>query len=202
MPKLIDYADRFEAVREVVYEITLEEGVEGISTAAVAQRLHQSSRTLQRLIASAEALPLLGLQRAERLARNRYHWRTSLPTWARLSAPERALELLLDELPGGPGCADRQVYWRLLFGYGDRCDWARQARVEREQALGGLSAAALEAAGEGDRRPTAVIRLHFLVTGAIALLHRDPVGHAEAAALIRDHVGELRAARPTRDDAA
>ena len=202
MPKLIDYSDRFEAVREVVYEITLEEGVEGISTAAVAARLHLSSRTLQRLVASADVLPLLGLQRAERLARNRYHRRTSLPTWRGLTQPERAMALLLDELPGDPGNADRQVYWRLLFGHGDRYDWARHARREREEALARLCAASLAAMSDDDRRPVEVMRLHVLVTGAIALVFREPSAHAEAGRIIRDHVGEVLGAPRARGDAA
>lgn len=202
MPKLIDYADRFEAVREVVYEITLDQGVEGISTAAVAERLHLSSRTLQRLVVSAEVLPLLGLQHAERLERKRYFRRTAVPSWARLSEPERAIALLVDELPGDPGRADRQVYWRLLFGHGDRFDWARQARAEREETIAALCAASLAALGEDDRRPVEVMRLRFLVTGAIALAFRDPAAQAEAAGIIRHHVSEVLDAPHTRDDAA
>jgi hypothetical protein len=202
MPKLIDYADRFEAVREVVYEIALDKGVEAISTAAVAERLHLSSRTLQRLVASAEVLPLLGLQHAERLERNRSLRRTRLPSWAHLPEPERAIALLLEELPGDAGTEDRQVYWRLLFGYGDRCDWARQARTEREETIATLCAASLAAMGEEDRRPVEVMRLRFLVTGAIALAFRDPAAQAEAVGIIRHHVSEVLDAPHTRDDAA
>lgn len=202
MPKVIDYADRFEAVREVVYEITLEAGVEAISTEAVAERLSLSSRTLQRLVVSAEALPLLGLQRAERLAGNRFHRRFGLPSWTCLSEPERAIALLLDELPGGPGSEDRQVYWRLLFGYGDRHEWARSARIEREGVLAALCNASLVPMGEDDRRAVEATRLHFLVTGAITRVFRDPAAHAEAARLISDHVEEVLAASRTRDDAA
>jgi AcrR family transcriptional regulator len=202
MPKLIDYADRYEAVREVVYEITLEQGVGGISTAAVAERLHVSSRTLQRLVASAEALPLLGLQRAERLARNRFHRRAGSPTWARLPEAERALTLLLDELPGNPEREDRQVYWALLFGHGDRCDWARSARLEHAEGLATLSAASLAAVREDDRRAVEVMRLRFLVTGAIGQVFRDPAGHAEAERIIRGHVTGVLGTQGTRDDAA
>jgi AcrR family transcriptional regulator len=201
MPKIIDYADRYEAVREVVYEIALEQGAEAISTAAVAERLHMSTRTLQRLVASAEALPVLGLQRAERLARNRFLRRSTFPAWLRLPEAERALAMLLDELPGSPEREDRQVYWALLLGHGDRCDWARSARVEQAEGLATLCAASLTGLRE-DRRAAEVMRLRFLVTGAITEVFRDPASHAEAERIIRRHVTEVLGVQGTRDDAA
>jgi hypothetical protein len=66
MPKLIDYADRFDGIRQAAYAIGREHGVEAISLDAVADYLCLSPRTVRRLVASVDVLPRLAMQWAER----------------------------------------------------------------------------------------------------------------------------------------
>jgi AraC-like DNA-binding protein len=115
MPKLVDYSDRFDGIREAVHLITLDEGVGAISLDAVAPRAFLSRRTLQRLINSAAALPYLGLQWAERVESRRALRRLSYRDDRR--DHERAVDSLISSLPGDQDLEDRTVWWLLVTGF-------------------------------------------------------------------------------------
>lgn len=69
MPRIVNYADRFDAIREAVYLVTLREGAQAITLPTVAQQLRMSESTVRRLLASATRLPELGLQWVHRRER-------------------------------------------------------------------------------------------------------------------------------------
>jgi hypothetical protein len=205
MPKLINYADRFEGIREAVYVLTLEKGVEAISLTAVAEWLQMSPRTVQRLLSSAEALPRLGMQWAEALNRRRLvnarRGATTLPR------PERALDAILETMPGRADAPDRQVWWDLVRAHEATSDWARDAREQHDSFVADLS---LEAVADvaAERRDHEARRLHLLVIGAITRICSGSCGYDDAAELIRRHVLEVprtacdRATMPPDSDAA
>jgi len=211
MPKLVDYADRFDGIRDAVYTITLERGVEAINLDAVADVLQMSPRTIRRLIRSLDVLPQLGLQWAERqhvqrlLRRDRYALRSERPR------SEQALEDLLEQLPGRDHAEDRRVWWQLALAHVATCDWARAAYAEQQRTLAELSEAALaHAVSDSDLDRAAldevpaveVRRLHFLVSGAISAICLDGATYDEATAVIRQHVNDVLTRLAMRDDAA
>lgn len=198
MPKQINYADRFEGIREAVYVLTLEQGVEAVSLAAVADWLQLSPRTVQRLLASVASLPLLGLQWADKRQRLRLFNRrpSTQPT------SEQALEGMLETMPGREDAQDRQVWWALVSAHEVACDWARAARVQHEKHLDDLSIVAV-ADLPAEARDFEARRLHLVVSGAIVLICSGACSYDEAAALIRRHVIDLHTARlQSSDDAA
>ena len=104
MPRLVNYSDRFDGIREAVFDLTLRDGPTGISLPAVAAHLQLSTRSLQRLLSSSKHLPMLGLQWAERERRRRLLWSRRRTEAAAASA----LADLLEDLPGGPAAAADQ----------------------------------------------------------------------------------------------
>jgi AraC-like DNA-binding protein len=98
MPRLIDYAGRFDQMREAVFDITLRDGPEAISLLAVAAELQMSVSSLSRSLRSANDLPLLGLQWVEK--RQRKHLFDKLSREVRASdALRRAANALYGLLP-------------------------------------------------------------------------------------------------------
>ena len=201
MPKVIDYADRFEALREVVYEITLEEGQRPSASTPFAARLYMSSRTIQRLIASAGALPLLGVQRAESSERKRFLHRQHYASWTSRPRSERALEKVLEEIPGLDATVDRHVWWTLVLAHTATTEWARAAHLRREELLATWCDEVLTDLADAEARAREARRLHFLVTGAIAHACLGIATHDDAADEIRCHVGAVLATK-ARCDAA
>jgi uncharacterized protein YjiS (DUF1127 family) len=187
MPKLVDYSDRFDGIREAVYLITLDEGVGAISLDAVAPRAFLSRRTLQRLINSAAALPYLGLQWAERIesrrALRRLSYRDERPDH------ERAVDSLISTLPGDADLQDRTVWWLLVTAFEPTTDWAREARSQHARAVVGWSTAAVtETVADPGHESR---RLAMIVNGAVSSILTGDLTHAVAADLIRRHVGSL-----------
>jgi hypothetical protein len=195
MPRLVNYADRFDAVREAVYAITLRDGPGAIDMPTVARESYMSVRTLQRLIASAEDLPHLGLQWADR------QWRRRC-LMARHHATEHAAdawELLVRELVGClPGAEDepedRRVWWALVSAFDDGREWARIARSEHMVAVEMLVAGVVTEAGLAD--PDAAYereRLGALVDGLSRRIQAGRVTQRDAATVLRRHLTGLRA---------
>ena len=201
MPKLINYSDRFEAVREVVYEITLEEGVEAVTLDSVAARLVMSTRTLSRLISSIDVLPLLGLQHAESRERRRLIARTRVSTWISLPPSEQALDDLLGQLPDRDDAPDMRAWWLLVRAHAATTEWAGAALAEREHTIAVLSADALEGVTPEGAREAEARRLHFLVSGAIAQICLGTVDRADAEACIDGHVRSVLAGSRAADAA-
>ena len=196
MPRIVNYADRVEAIREAVYEITLRDGVEGISLAAVAREVFMPARTVQRLVSSADVLPLLGLQWAEKLARFRFINRRKAP--AHGAPTTKALHALLGCLPGDPDKVEEHVWWTLVVSFEPTCDWAWEAWVERDATLSLRSAQVIETLAVDD--PTYESRrLHLLTTGAITEIVHGRATYEEVAELVTEHVGRL--ARPVEQEA-
>jgi len=211
MPKLVDYADRFDGVRDAVYTITLERGVTAINLDAVAEVLQMSPRTIRRLIRSLDVLPHLGLQWAERQQMQRLLRRERAAVRSERPRSEQAVEDLLEQLPGRDDALDRQVWWQLALAHVATCDWARTAYAEQQRTLAALSEAALAGAvldsdADSDTADESHIlevrRLHFLMSGAIAAICRGEVTHDEAVTTIRRHVADVLARHAIRDEAA
>lgn len=202
MPRRIDYADRVEAVREAAYEIALQQGPDAIGVPEVAERLCMSERTILRLIASERALPLLAVQRADRLERNRLFRRSSYSEWMSRPAPQRALATLREQLPSDDKSEDRWVWWSLVLMHA-RTDWARAARAEREDLIAALAAETMTDVTDDAARAREVAHLHFLVSGAIAQICRGSATHAQADDIISRHVRDVLARHAAHDhDAA
>jgi hypothetical protein len=92
VPKLVDYAARFEFIREAVCAVVDRSGAAALTQRSVAEELGISLTTIKRLIDSAESLPSLGLELVQRERRNRARSR-------RDSGLPRAVALLLTQLP-------------------------------------------------------------------------------------------------------
>jgi AcrR family transcriptional regulator len=191
MPRLIDYADRFEAVREVVYEITLEHGVGAVTLEAVAARLFMSPRTVSRLIRSVEVLPLLGLQHAEGRERRRLLRRAAHASRTSRPRSQQALEDLLVQIPGSGDSADRHVWWLLVRAHAATAEWAGAALAERERAIAMLCDEALQDISCEKTRALEATRLRLLVSGAITQVCQAAVDPADALACIRSHVQDV-----------
>jgi len=185
MPKLVDYSDRFEALREAVYVVTLRDGVEGINLAAVATEVYMSARTVQRLLGSAKALPLLGLQWAERKARRRAF---DLHRQERTGGtPQSDLDAILETLPGHPEREDRTVWWRIVTAFEGSRDWARTARADQ---LTGLAhgCETIMATLDAEDRPFEARRLELLLTGAGHQISSGRLSYEEAESVVARHV--------------
>ena len=192
MPRRVDYADRVEAIREVAYDLVLERGADALDIPAVAERLVMSPRTVQRLLASARALPHLALQRADRLERNRFLRRSRYPSWQAEPASSRALTLVLEKLPGQEDILDRDVWWRLVLAH-PTTEWAARARAECDAELTELTADALSGIDDEDHRSEEATRLHVLAIGAVAQICLGTMTYGRAEQLLRCHVAEVLA---------
>ena len=128
------------------------------------------------------------LQRAESRQRKRFLRRDSYASWNARPGSERALETLLEELPGREGAEDRRAWWHLVLAHAATCDWARAAQAEKERAIGTLSAQALADVAVEEVRGLEASRLHFLMGGAISQICLGMVSHDQAASTIRAHV--------------
>jgi AraC-like DNA-binding protein len=190
MPRIVIYVDRFEGIREAVYRITLRDGVDAINLAAVATELQMSSRTIQRLVSSTEALPFLGLQWAERLARYRFtrerRLRTDEPQCA------SALDELLAILPGNPAIEEQHVWWPLATTFDPTFEWARDARAAGEGTLARLCERVIEEAAIDDSGHECR-RLRLLAAGAVTELVRSRIQYEEVAEVLREHVRQVAA---------
>lgn len=189
MPKLVNYSDRLDGIREAVFDLTLRDGPTGISLPAVAAQLDLSTRSLQRLLSSSKHLPMLGLQWAERERRRRLLWSRRRTEDAAASA----LADLLEDLPGAPEAADDQrVWWALVPMFEGTCDWAQAARAEHDELVEGLattivrSAAIVDAHQAYERE-----RLCALVAGTAHRILAARLTHEEGTAVVRGHVLEL-----------
>lgn len=189
MPKLVNYSDRLDGIREAVFDLTLRDGPTGISLPAVAAQLDLSTRSLQRLLSSSKHLPMLGLQWAERERRRRLLWSRRRTEDAAASA----LADLLEDLPGAPEAADDQrVWWALVPMFEGTCDWAQAARAEHDELVEGLattivrSAAIVDAHQAYERE-----RLCALVAGTAHRILAARLTHEEGTEVVRGHVLEL-----------
>jgi hypothetical protein len=206
MPRLVNYADRFDAVREAVYVITLRDGPGAISLPAVAEESYMSARTLQRLVSAADHLPHLGLQWADRQWRRRClvehrvgSDRQGDDTWSRL------VRELLDCLPGAPDEPDdRRAWWALVTAFEGGQEWALTARTARTHLVESLAAGVLAEAGtaEGDHAYEHE-RLCVLVDGLSQRILAGRVTHSDASSVVRRHLTDLRGPAAQEDgDAA
>jgi AcrR family transcriptional regulator len=189
MPRLVNYSDRFDGIREAVFDLTLRDGPTGISLPAVAAHLQLSTRSLQRLLSSSKHLPMLGLQWAERERRRRLLWSRRRTETAAASA----LADLLEDLPGGPAAAaDQRVWWALVPVFEGTCDWAQAARAEHDELVEALattivcSGAIADALQAYERE-----RLCALVAGTAHRILAARLTHEEGTEVVRAHVHDL-----------
>ena len=201
MPKLIDYAARFDLMREAVYEITLRDGPTAITLPAVAAHLNTSVSSLRRVLRSAEELPLLGFQWAERQRRRRLfdHWAEAL------RGPEpvlRPVNSLLRGFPRDRHMAEQDLAWWLLVdAFGPDQAWAREARADHELALDGSCEAIVGCLGldESEARDRFEL-LRAVVAGTTSRVFRGLVAPDAGFRVLRCHVVDLLGEAVTLSD--
>jgi AraC-like DNA-binding protein len=196
MPRLIDYAGRFDQMREAVFDITLRDGPEAISLLAVAAELQMSVSSLSRSLRSANDLPLLGLQWVEK--RQRKHLFDKLSREVRASdALRRAANALFGLLPSTEEMAEELRVWRsLIAAHARHSDWAREARDSRDRALDTatrLLVDCLEMSDEDARQEYE--RVRALLEGVTVLVCDGRLAPEVGASMIHRHVADLIVAR-------
>lgn len=82
------------------------------------------------------------------------------------------------------------MWWTLVVAFEPTCDWAREARTERDASLSRLCAQVIEKLAVDDAAYESR-RLHLLTTGAITEIVHGRATYAEAAGLITEHVRRL-----------
>lgn len=202
MPKIVDYAVRFDCIREAVYAITLREGADAIDLPAVAEELSMSVSSVRRLLCSAVHLPELGLQWVDRRARIRS--RRPVATGSAASQPWVAAgEALLLELPATPGLRDDALVWsRLTLGFSTR-DWARDARNGQQLLLSTLVDRAIPEELAAAEREFETTRLLALMMGATEAVCTGAIRPEESVPMVRRHLADLGSvARGERSGAA
>ena len=185
MPRLIDYGVRFELTREAVIAVTLREGAAAVNLQTVSRELGVSVATVRRFLASAGALPQLGLEHIERQRRNRRMngGGVSLltnPSAQRLMAAVR-LELPLTE----QRLEEARVWDALVTAYpGPVIDKFEERERRVRGHLFGALLHRLELPEE--QRPLELLRLTAVMTGLTTQLVTGEIT-AEAAEEVIDH---------------
>lgn len=192
MPKVVDYAIRFECIREAVYDIVLRDGVAAISLAAVAEELSMSESILRRLMASATDLPELGMQWVQR--REVTRWRSKDHQLRGTSPAIEGANALLALLPStDETCADARARRLLLRGF-PASGWARSATAEDQRVLAVLVELAVPPDLDEERRAFESARLTALVIGAREAACTGEITPEDAVSMVRRHLCEQFAA--------
>ena len=202
MPRLVDYAGRFDQMREAAFDITLRDGPDAISLPAVAAEPQTSVSSPSRTLRSAGDLPMLGLQWVEKRQRKHLFDRLSRDVRASDSL-RRAADSLFSLLPSTDAMADELRVWRSLIGAHARASqWARTARDERNEFLDVATrqlVTGLELAEDEQQHEYDAIRV--LIEGVTTLVCDGRLDPQAGAALLRRHVTELIDARQQTDAA-
>jgi hypothetical protein len=110
MPRLVNYASRFEFLRRAAFAIVLDRGVGALSRRAIAAELGTSISTVRRLLSPDAALTVLAM---DEVARRRRLERWGVPKG---EGAEVALKLLRRLLPDETHrIAEELVWWRLVL---------------------------------------------------------------------------------------
>jgi AcrR family transcriptional regulator len=110
MPRLVNYASRFEFLRRAAFALVLDRGVGALSRRAIAAELGTSISTVRRLLSPDAALTVLAM---DEVARRRRLGRWGVPKG---EPAEVALELLRRLLPNETHrIAEELVWWRLVL---------------------------------------------------------------------------------------
>lgn len=110
MPKIVDYAARFEFVREAAFAVVLDSGPASLSRQALADALGTSLSTIRRLVSPDASLAGIAAQAVER---RRAHGRWGMPRGEdRLRNASRLLESVL---PESQEQVDEEVVWLRLI---------------------------------------------------------------------------------------
>jgi hypothetical protein len=110
MPKLVDYAARFEFLREAAFAIVLDDGPSGLSRQALAHVLGTSLTTVRRLVAPSASLSAIAAQAVER---RRAHGRWGIPATG--DAHRNAHRLIASVLPATDERVDEELVWLKLL---------------------------------------------------------------------------------------
>lgn len=193
MPKLIDYAERFDDIRRAVCTIALRDGAASITLPTVAREIGLSEMTVRRLMPSARHLPELGLQLIARHERARIGW--PVPGELAPDSPwAQRVNDLLRELPCTQDRADDARAWRVITqGFIDK-PWARAERNNYQLYLAALADRAVPDDVPPADRPFEVLRLHILLTGTIESVCTGGMGPEESVPLLRRHLEPLASA--------
>jgi hypothetical protein len=110
MPRLVNYASRFEFLRRAAFALVLDRGVGALSRRAIAAELGTSISTVRRLLSPDAPLTVLAM---DEVARRRRLGRWGVPKG---EPGEVALELLGRLLPDeAHRVAEELVWWRLVL---------------------------------------------------------------------------------------
>jgi hypothetical protein len=135
MPRLIDYASRFEFLRRAAFAIVRDRGVGDLSRHAIARELGTSVSTVRRLLHHDVQLAGLAL---DEVTRRRRLGRWGVPSG---SPEDVALTLLRRALPDeGHRIAEELVWWRLVIASaaGPQCGGETRFRHDADWGDGSL----------------------------------------------------------------
>ena len=110
MPKLVDYAARFEFLREAAFAVVLEDGPAALSRHSLADALGTSASTIRRLLSPNASLPGLAAAAVER---RRRHGRWGMPRSGD-RPEENALRLIESIIPDSDERLDEETVWLKL----------------------------------------------------------------------------------------
>jgi AcrR family transcriptional regulator len=192
MPQVIDYAGRFEQIREAVFVLTLRDGAHAVTMSAVAAEMGVSRSTLCRVLADSSALAWLGREIADRQERTRRLLygpkpRPEQADWERYFE-ELAWLLPLDEI----SARSAVVRWRLSEQYAARDERLREADASRTESLDELVHLVVTACDpDPDSAGRIELLLRALVDGVTARVCRGQLDPDEARELLSSYVAGL-----------
>jgi hypothetical protein len=190
MPRVVNYADRFEGLREAVYTVTLSQGAEAVSVETVAEKLCMSGTSVRRLLSEPTVLPSLGLDWIARLRRQRRFAdpRASADIDARWST---VVTPLLWLIPRTDDERDQETVWNALVDAHPRALWALEAVSERQLTRASYVDRALPVGLPADVRHYEYLRLYALVVGAGDSVAAGAMRPEEAMHAVRRHLDDL-----------
>lgn len=193
MPKFVEYAERFEEMRQAVLTIALRDGTRHINYPAVAAEVGVSVMTLRRLMPSAIHLPRLGMDLLDRRARALLM--RSVPGELPPEDPRAAAwNLLLRDLPCTAERAEDARAWRLLTaGYPD-AEWSIAARNGYQMILAMIVDRVVPEHLPPGIREFETMRLSAIVLGAIECVCSGTLSPAECVPLVRRHLEQQSSA--------
>jgi hypothetical protein len=192
MPQIIDYAGRFEQIREAVHDLVLREGARAVTMDAVAAEMGVSRSTLSRVISHADALPWLGRELVDRkdTTRRLVHGPRHPPGEPEWTArfEELAWLLPLDDTRARFAV----VRFRLSEAFGARDPRLREADAGRAEVIDDLVGALVEALDVASAdRAAVVLHLRALVDGVTLRVCRGQLAPADARRVLSSYVTGL-----------
>lgn len=193
MPRIVDYVDRFDGIRQAVFVLALRSGADAITLPAVADELRMSVSSVRRVLSSATHLPELGMQWIDR--RQRSPLSRNAPGELPRDDPRAATwNPLLRELPCNEQRAEDARVWRILTQGYPSTAWATAATRQRELLLATLAAQVLPPELPTSDQESEFKSLLALVVGATECVCTGVIQYDEAVPLVRRHLEQRTSA--------